>query len=392
MLQLPEPWPDETFYSLLARIALMNGSINHVELVRTLLGEKRATSVIGARVNLSHFCDITRNMYGSPREVLQSLSALVARARLGELDGSTLAAIECGALTPSMTDLVSGENGYWRMCEKCEEYDVKTYGIAYWHQTHQLPTSYYCLEHGLPLEEWKLGRARLHNDFLLPHDLDRTQRDGVRAPSGRNRVWLNVAQLGINALADTEKPLSQITIYQATLSGLRDRGFLSRLGQVRMSSFKEGFEREYGSEMSGTGQPDIGPLRNSKQLFFGITDGRACKPFGRLLLVQWLFGNWNAFKERCRWQDVLDQGLRRSRGSEEANPLGGRHPAEGTAAIERYRQACLDYKASYPNPSRLQFLKVSYRAFRWLRQNDQVWLDQQLPLPPRHDGQYELFG
>ena len=98
MLLLPESWPDETLYSLLARIALVNGSTNHVELVRNLLGVKRATSVISASINLSHFCDVTRNMYGSPREVLQNFSVLVARARLGELDGSTLAEIECGAL------------------------------------------------------------------------------------------------------------------------------------------------------------------------------------------------------------------------------------------------------------------------------------------------------
>ena len=143
MLLLPESWPDETLYSLLARIALVNGSTNHVELVRNLLGVKRATSVISASINLSHFCDVTRNMYGSPREVLQNFSVLVARARLGELDGSTLAEIECGALAPPLVDMVFGGNGHWRLCARCAEYDAKTYGIAYWHQAHQLPTSYY---------------------------------------------------------------------------------------------------------------------------------------------------------------------------------------------------------------------------------------------------------
>ena len=392
MLLLPESWPDETLYSLLARIALVNGSANHVELVRNLLGVKRATSVISASINLSHFCDVTRNMYGSPREVLQNFSVLVARARLGELDGSTLAEIECGALAPPLVDMVFGGNGHWRLCARCAEYDAKTYGIAYWHQAHQLPTSYYCSGHGLPLEEWKPGRTRLHNDFLLPHQLDKTQRMGVCVSSGQNNVWPSIAFLGKHALADTAKPLSQIVILEAFVSGLRVRGFLSRMGQMRMSSLKEGFEQEYRSGVPGIGPLDIGSISNFKQLLFGITDGRACKPFGRLLLVQWLFGSWSAFKERCQWQDVLDQGLRRPPENGEANPRRGPSPAEGPSVIERYRQVCLGYKASYPNPSRLEFLKISYRAFRWLRQNDQAWLDQQLPLPPRHGGQYELFG
>ncbi|MDE1547534.1 hypothetical protein PTW32_19125 [Dechloromonas agitata] len=232
----------------------------------------------------------------------------------------------------------------------------------------------------------------MHNDFLLPHQLDKTQRMGVCVSSGQNNVWPSIAFLGKHALADTAKPLSQIVILEAFVSGLRVRGFLSRMGQMRMSSLKEGFEQEYRSGVPGIGPLDIGSISNFKQLLFGITDGRACKPFGRLLLVQWLFGSWSAFKERCQWQDVLDQGLRRPPENGEANPRRGPSPAEGPSVIERYRQVCLGYKASYPNPSRLEFLKISYRAFRWLRQNDQAWLDQQLPLPPRHGGQYELFG
>jgi hypothetical protein len=58
MLILPESWPDESIYSLLAKTARVNG-LNPPEVIGLLSGEKHPISVIGCPVNIKHFCEAT---------------------------------------------------------------------------------------------------------------------------------------------------------------------------------------------------------------------------------------------------------------------------------------------------------------------------------------------
>ena len=62
MLILPESWPDETIYSLLAKIARVNG-LSPLEVIGLLSGEKYPMSVIGCPVNIKHFCESIKGAY-----------------------------------------------------------------------------------------------------------------------------------------------------------------------------------------------------------------------------------------------------------------------------------------------------------------------------------------
>jgi len=73
ILQFPELWPDETIYSLLAKIARLNG-IGHFEAIGLLLGTDRPTTVIGCPVDLRHFYEATEGTYGSPNALLRKLT------------------------------------------------------------------------------------------------------------------------------------------------------------------------------------------------------------------------------------------------------------------------------------------------------------------------------
>ncbi len=77
MLIFPDLWPDETLYSLMARISRING-ISDLEVTRILLGQDHPMSVINCLSNIKHFSVITNGVYGSPREIPTVISIEIA--------------------------------------------------------------------------------------------------------------------------------------------------------------------------------------------------------------------------------------------------------------------------------------------------------------------------
>ena len=168
ILQLPELWPDETIYSLVAKIARVNG-IGHFEAIGLLLGPDRPMTVIGYPVDIRHFYEATEGAYGTPEAILRTLTILPMLAHLGVTSISSLTDVENGIQRPELGVLFFGFNRgcQWRICRECADHDRKIYGIAYWHRVHQLPTSQYCPEHQLKLVRFNLRRMRLDDHLFL---------------------------------------------------------------------------------------------------------------------------------------------------------------------------------------------------------------------------------
>ncbi len=62
MLTRPAQLPDETVFSLLARIVRLNG-MDSLAATGSLMGEAKPTSVIGCPANIRHFCNVTEGAY-----------------------------------------------------------------------------------------------------------------------------------------------------------------------------------------------------------------------------------------------------------------------------------------------------------------------------------------
>lgn len=382
---LPELLPDETFYSLLARIALMNGTCDYVSMIQFLMGGRRSS-----QMRLAHFCEVTHGTYGSPRDVMRRLTPLDVLIHLSELTASEFGKIECGGAITSLAEFAFGDRPHWRVCKECMGNDIRTYGIAYWHRAHQLPLSNYCVLHAQPLFEWKIERSHLHDHFYLPAQLCTKQLTMSEIPFEFREAWFDVSCIGSAALSDNSAPLSSASIRATFLSGLTEKGLLKKNGRARSSDFVEFMVDEYGLLHLDSIRSGIGTLVTPKQLLSGLLDGSPCKPFGRLLLVRSLFGCWDSFKLKCQWQDVMrldglfDDAHHSSWASARALKLG-------SVATARYRQVCMEYMTLHPDATRLDFLKQEYRAFRWLRNHDQAWFDARLPVPPRFGKQLDLF-
>lgn len=385
MLILPERWPDESIYSLLAKIVRING-LAHLGGTGILVGEEHPPSVIGCPVNLKRFSEITRGIYGSPGDILRNTTLFQLLAHLGELNDSTLSQIENGVRRPELGLLAFGVKKVyqWRFCRECAARDKNAYGISYWHRAHQLPYSHYCPEHELLLDRVDIPRVNLLDRLVLPADVAELPSLTLQGINETNNAALNVSILACDALADNSEPFHQATILATYKAGLAQSGLLKRTAGMRLAEYSDEFRRRFGEEASLTFGLSRPKVSNPRQILFGILDDLVPRPFARLLLTRFLFGAWDAFKEQCRWQDTLAPRVNESFNSQVKC-------LSSEALLRKHRQACLDYKASRIFPTRYEFMRVSYRAFRWLRHNDREWLNDELPIKQRAKGQRRLF-
>lgn len=355
-----------------------------------LAGEEHPMSVIGCPVNIKHFCEATKGAYGSPCDLLRKTTVFPALAHLGVLSPLTLAEVRNGTRRPKLGMLEFGVNRghYWRFCRECIEQDSKNFGVAYWHRAHQLSTSQYCTEHRVKLERGDLRRVQLHENFILPFEVaSQIEIGNCPAESDRCRICFDISVLGRDMLADNSASFPKATILAAYQAGLMQKECLTGAGKVCFTEYLEKFRQQYDVKTVSTASLlHQAMVSNPRQLLYGITNELECRPFARVLLVRWLFGTWAMFKEQCKWREVFEENASSS-GTVDAKR--NRLSVEGI--LQKNRQICLAYKHSHISPTRFEFMRVSYRAFRWLRQYDRMWLDEELPMCAKVKGQMTLF-
>lgn len=392
MLVLPKLLPDENLYSLIARISHLNG-LRHAEIARMLLGNANSVTIIGCEVNIRHFSEVTNGLYGSPKEIIENLTVMPLLSHLGEPSVAKLKEAAVGEVRPMLSTLVFGRNRgfHWKVCSECRAHDLKTYGIAYWHRTHQIPCNLYCVEHKQLLERLKIKHVLLHNHLYLPYELaeDVTKIGFEESVQGDN-ICLALSQMAVDAISKSIEPNSVLAIHTAFKLRLIQKGLLTQKQKLLRIKLIEEFNEAFASDESLAALMSQLNVKHPSQFLLGITNEYASRPFARLILVYWLFKTWAAFTEACQWQEVFCTNADNERDKAFQHSEKISNPSENIA-LKQYRQKCLDYKRSHEMPTRLEFLKTAYRAFHWLLHNDRDWLDSELPMLPTGKGQQDLF-
>lgn len=377
MLQWPIPLPDETLYSLIARVAKLNGIADALALCNRF-SLSPSLSVMDCRLNpeiLFSENDLPASLYS----IVGEMTAVRAAAHLAEAESSIANQML------ALSEPVQGGLCRWRICPVCANEDVAEFGIAYWHRQHQLPSSLICTKHGAVLERFEIGRAKAHERLFLPSDLN-----GHRLNQPPDEVleqrefWFALARLGADALDDKAIPYPPALVLQGFRTGMRQAGLITSGGSIRKKGVAYSFAQKLLPIRSEGALLRHDSVARAESLFHGIVDSTRPKPLVRLLLVYWLFGSWAAFKERCRWELILcSEGVTSSLSS--GDLLSTRSP------LEKHRAVCLEYKATHENPVRADFLKNHQRTHRWLLNYDRQWLDSELPLPVHGKVQFGLF-
>lgn len=389
----PAPLPDETFASLLARMARLNGYQDYRDLISTIFHTRRNTvaSFIDSKINLSAFCIYTENAYGASEDVMRRLTNLYAQAHLGEWQSTELNNIAAGNQSLRLADLTFFGAAALSICQTCIDEDIARHGFSYWHRVHQLPFIHHCPIHKTPLWSFPCKRMQLHQSFPLPED----QRTKVTVQNSKPQS-LSIHSLGIAAIAlhlfeDHTSPFDSYSIREVFLDELSVRGVISPSRMLHIARFKAVFQEDNHPHLCSHSPRSIG---NPKHLLRGIVDLQKCPALSRIHIVYWLFGGWAAFKEKCHWRATFDRPLN----SNKTQTAYGntrkklRDPIEESIRRIEHRQKCIEYLTEYPSPTRLDFLKTHYKSFRWLLHSDRSWLDALLPPSSHEKNQLNLFS
>lgn len=316
----PQLLPDETLYSLTARISWINGCPSDQEACALLFGDTRLPRVGDVQADLVRFCEVTRQAYGSPQDVsalatispffrrLGSFPALETPQALANAGGPIEGAQESGLAT-----LSNGQAHRWRWCPRCEEDDERHFGLAYWHRIHQLPGVMVCPDHGETLFEVSMYHWVRQQRFVLPGSLPASVETRGAWPGGMGGdLLMGLARFAQAILQESSAGNSAQSVQGAIIDGLMYRGLATRHGKVHVRAFVDAFRGHY-AEL-GMGDSDNGIIsKRQLQRWGGMLDSPAhCYPaLFILLLARWLYGSWGLFRERCAWRADRCRGRRR---------------------------------------------------------------------------------
>lgn len=175
--------------------------------------------------------------------------------------------------------------------------------------------------------------------------------------------------LSIDVLEDTRQSIDADTVHATLLNALGDRGLLTTTGMLRRVPFSSEFVHRY---QFLSGHPDLTPALSPQGIAIlqrsFIHPAPARSAIHNLLLVDWLFGSWQAFHQHCHWQATMDCTT-----SQQA-----KHAP--VPAPQAHRRKCLEFLNSDSKATRSRFARAAPASFRWLLRFDQKWLDSTLPI------------
>lgn len=379
MLHLPDALFDETLYSLLGRIAVINGLRNHLQIFEELFDEAAPTSIVGATGKISRFCESTNYLYGGVERVRYqfTLHPVVVRLNASAKVARAVSKIST-RFDGSGFEYAGNVRHEWRECTRCRDRDLEELGFSYWRRAHQLPTTAYCRLHGVPLKKVVLLGSWLHERFWLPHQLV-TQRSIVEEKFDPDTA-MALTRLGEDALCDRQKPFRPEIIHDTFYEALHERGLITPAGKIRLV--------QAAADFNFTIKVCSETLKNHIRILLTALEGIG-KPVPNqlnLLLVFWLFGTWKHFVERCQWIATINFP-----GSGWNQTECADNDEDVLRANDCYRRACLKFIQNNPTASRSVFLRQEYHTFRWLLHNDAAWLEQEFPSGSRCRNQRKLI-
>lgn len=373
--------PDETLYSVAARIRLANAAINDRDACRSLFGLWPNMRVSDFPVHLPHFCAATQNIFGDPPTVLQDRTLALFFERIGchpWRKGSRPDPIDHAGY--GLATLSNGSTGRWRVCLRCMKSDLASHATSIWRRAHHLPTSFVCPIHGSLLTVAMPSRLELGKRFVLPEQtIGRTAIGGKELTSNQMDL-VRLTTLGIDVLEDRHPPATIGNNRSTLFSGLANRGLLTATGKLRRVQFVEEINHRYGFLAR---HPDYAAALSSKGI--DILQRNLLHPEGplsavhNLLLIDWLFGTWEAFQQRCMWETTMN----------DFTPFD--RTLQQNAIKDHHRQTCLDFISAESVATRSRFFRAAPTSLRWLLRYDDDWLNTCLPIMRKRRTQSKLF-
>lgn len=303
---MPSLLPDELLYSLLGRLVLLNALERPKFALRRLLGGHLAlasvdltTRLAQLHARLAGFAPAASAMDLLERSTLFPYHrAFLPLSRCKKVEQALLHGPASG-----LTSLMGlAANGFGaatqlRYCPQCAREDHHRHGTSYWHRAHHLPGVQVCRLHGLSLIGGVIPSrsGNKHALRLPPWDVA-----ALDFEFGASPIQLRFAQLCAHALHRPATPTTEdhrCAVYQHAAIDLGYAGARARIDYEHLADALlahharfEGFEHR--ARLMATEKTPLAwlrPLLTRPQ--------RAMHPICHLVLIDFLFGDWQTYEE-----------------------------------------------------------------------------------------------
>ena len=320
---LPATFEDETLYSLVARIALLNQlSPSNPIFTHSKQETPKAADIVMSPHMLQ---SITQGRYGDFESVMNHFRSKLITC-LHQADYNLIG-------------LTNKNRHIWKWCAECAQEELCNFGVNYWHISLQQPFTFACDKHITPLRKINLPYRHRQNRFLLPLNFD----------IASSKPACKTSEVGI-ALQ-----LSNIESEICVNSFKGDCDLLKHLFNLSHSSIDQSLDSKFAERLL-------------------LKSSYASMSFLRSLLevrnpdINWLpalilleFGSFKSFISHYEWLEVF------------------KFPSTPLIIKKSHRDICLDFLLKHPEATRTEVWKAIPNTTRWLSKYDRTWINQKFP-------------
>ena len=382
---LPNLLPDETLYSLVARIGQVNGYQNDQRTCEKLFGDSKKPRVADIAVNFNHFSEVTKNAYGGINTLIDLTTSLPLTRGLGLYENAFYRQLKIEKPL-GLAEYSNSIAHLWRWCDHCLEEDIALYGSSFWHKSHQLPGVFVCSRHKAALNEANIPFRMRQQSFMHPNKMPLNAKNRRTAPTEVDlELAIKLACFVENAANwESENVYSDVAL-DVIFKQLIIEGLVTKKGDFSKAIFKEKFN-VFLEKLNYI--EDISQLIN-KNNFKGLNDKNLRTNFYsntlyRILVIFWLFGKWELFSKHCFWMNIFNIDKVATEPSKETS-------SANLIKID-YRKVCINFLHKHPNATKTDFWQAAPKVARWLTMNDRAWAEETFITESKcHKKQSDMF-
>lgn len=249
----PQPYPDELFYSILARYSKRTPEINNTVVIHSLFNTKLNSLGKSIPFGISNvLAQLKIFSFPSENEIIRNhtlfyfytnfISPVIRKEKYKELLYGSVQGDKRKRLN-GITLANSSTN--FRFCPNCMDEDIEKYGETYWRTSFQLPTVFICQKHKTLLEDSKVS---IYTNGLIPATREnciRSTKPNKRRITQKTIVFLIMLAIESDRLAKKELNF-YLESHGLVLLHLMEKGLLDNYGVVKKELLNRKLIEYYG--------------------------------------------------------------------------------------------------------------------------------------------------
>lgn len=262
----PTPYPDELFYSVLARYHLYSGNESYKQTTFELFNTYNAAAVIDLNGNLMKI--IRKLPVGSTLTAVKIIKEHTLFPFYAQFVPQERAKTVMEHMINSGTGGIHSRLGlvasniklpnHLRYCPECVSEDVQTYGETYWRRGHQLPGIIVCHKH-----HQTLVNSSVQISFLAKREYVAANKHNC---SGNQSVSLtetdlihmrDLAQLSMSVLQSDYKAKDKDFFSKRYIDFLQESGYVTEGGRIYKEGLNKGLKEYYGESFLKLAQSSL---------------------------------------------------------------------------------------------------------------------------------------